>query len=115
MANDAREHYRSGHRLYGQKEWDGAIAEYEKALALEPDWSDCIQALGMAQMQKGELEAALASLLRATELAPKDHFAFTSLSMVYQRLDRIQEAEDAQAKARMLAWQEDVGSGPGAP
>jgi hypothetical protein len=41
--------------------------------------------------------------LKLTEMTPSDPQAFTSLSMIYQRLDRIEDAEKAQAKARMLS------------
>ena len=113
--NAAFELYKQGHRLYGQNRFDEAIAAYREALAVRPDWSDCLQALGMAQMHKGELEAALATMLRATELTPEDPFAFTNLSMIYVRMQRIDDAEKAQATAKMLAWKEEVKKNPHAP
>ena len=112
---EALEHYKRGHQLYGQNRFDEAIAAYREALAVQPDWSDCLQALGMSQMHKGELEAALATMLRATELTPEDPFAFTNLSMIYVRMQRIDDAEKAQATAKMLAWKEEVKKNPHAP
>ncbi len=111
----ASEHYRKGLELYGKRAYPQAIAEYRLALAERPDWSDCLQALGMAEMHAGELEQALATLLRVTELAPEDPLAFTSLSMAYQRANRIPEAEKAQAQARLLSWKQELKSNPGAP
>jgi len=88
---------------------------YDEALASAPAWTDPMQAKGMALMSAGRVGDALHVLKRVTELAPNDPLAFTSLSMAYVRLERIEEAEDAQAKARMLAWQEEVKTNPDAP
>ncbi len=111
----AIEHYKKGLELYGRRAYPEACAEYRQALALRPDWSDCLQALGMAQMHAGELEEALKHLTRVTELAPEDPLAFTSLSMCLQRLDRIPEAEKAQAQARLLSWKQELKTNPNAP
>ena len=113
--SDKLEHYKRGHGHYGQNEFVEAIAAYREALAIDPDWSDCLQALGMAQMQKGDLDDALKTMLRATELTPEDPFAFTSLSMIYVRREQIEEAEKAQATAKMLQWKEEVKTNPNAP
>jgi Flp pilus assembly protein TadD len=111
----AIEHYRQGLALYGRREYAAAIAEYRHALAERPEWSDCLQALGMAQMHAGDLRAALATLQHVTELAPEDPLAFTSLSMCLQRLERIPEAEKAQAQARLLSWKQELKKNPNAP
>ena len=60
-------------------------------------------------------EEALKNLERATQLAPEDPLAFTSLSMCLQRLNRIADAETAQAKARMLSWKQELKTNPNAP
>jgi len=115
MADAAVEHYKAGLGLYGQQKFAEASAEYEKALELRPDWADCLQALGMSQMNGGQLDQALETLERVTELAPEDPLAFTSLSMCLQRKDRIDDAEKAQAKARMLSWKQELKENPSAP
>ena len=109
------EHYRAGLGHYGKREYAAAVEAYRRALAERPEWSDCLQALGMAQMHGGELEEALKNLERVTQLAPEDPLAFTSLSMCLQRLNRIADAETAQAKARMLSWKQELKTNPNAP
>ena len=111
----AADHYREGLGHYGQRAFAEAIVAYRLALAERPDWSDCLQALGMAQMHAGRLQEALQNLQRVTELAPEDPLAFTSLSMCLQRLDRIADAEAAQAQARLLSWKRELKSNPKAP
>ena len=115
MVDQAIEFYKEGLALYGQQKYAESGEAYRKALELKPDWSDCLQALGMAQMNEGALDAALETLQRVTELAPEDPLAFTSLSMFLQRKDRIDDAEVAQAKARMLSWKQELKTNPGAP
>jgi len=112
---NAVDHYRAGLAHYGKRAYDEAIQAYRLALAERPDWSDCLQALGMAQMHAGELEEALKNLERVTKLAPEDPLAFTSLSMCLQRLNRIADAETAQAQARLLSWKHELKTNPHAP
>lgn len=115
MSDDAKKQYLEGMALYGQGKNVEAIEAYRRALELEPDWPDALQALGMAQLQDGQHAPALATLKRVTELAPEDPLAFTSLSMAYQRNDRIEDAEKAQATARMLSWKQELKTNPNAP
>ena len=111
----AAEHYRAGLAAYGKRDYAAAIESYGHALAERPDWTDCLQALGMAQMHQGQLDVALKTLERVTLLAPEDPLAFTSLSMCLQRLNRIADAEAAQAKARLLSWKRELLTNPHAP
>lgn len=113
--SDATEEYKRGMALYGQGQNAEAIEAFRRALELRPDWSDCLQALGMSQMNLGHLDEALATLTRVTELAPEDPLAFTSLSMIWVRKENIEEAEKAQAKARMLSWKQELRTNPNAP
>ena len=115
MTDQPLEHYKRGLALYGQQDFEGAIVEYAAALEERPEWSDCMQALGMAQMNAGQLQKALETLTRVTELAPEDPLAFTSLSMAYVRLEKIEEAEKAQAQARLLSWKQELKTNPNAP
>jgi tetratricopeptide (TPR) repeat protein len=113
--NGAVDHYRAGLAAYGRRAYAEAIDAYGRALSERPDWSDCLQALGMAYMHFGQLEVALQTLERVTQLAPEDPLAFTSLSMCLQRMNRIADAEAAQAKARLLSWKRELQTNPHAP
>ena len=116
MSNDqALDLYKEGLAQYGQKNYAQAADAYARALEVRPDWTDCMQARGMALMHQGLLEQALEILKRVTELAPEDPLAFTSLSMAYQRADKIEEAEKAQAQARLLSWKQELKTNPDAP
>jgi Flp pilus assembly protein TadD len=110
-----KELYLKGLGFYGQGKHADAIEAFEQAVAADASRADCLQALAMAQMHAGKLQEALTNVLKLTEMTPEDPQAFTSLSMIYQRLDRIEDAEKAQATARMLSWKEELKTNPGAP
>lgn len=105
----------AGMKLFGENKHAEAIDCFNAALAEDPEWSDALQALSMTQMNAGMLEEALTTSLRNCELAPTDPLAFTSLSMIYQRLDRIDDAETAQSKARLMSWKQELKENPDAP
>ncbi len=113
--SDAKSHYMAGLKQFGQNHFEEAIAEHRKALELQPDWPDVLNALATAQSKAGRHAEAVATIERAIELAPTDAFAFTSLSIFLQRLGKIPEAESAAAKARMLNWKEELKKNPNAP
>ena len=115
MSDPAKEAYLQGLKLYGEGKFAEAVAAFDRGLVVRPDWADLLQAKGMAQMNGGSYAEALETLLRYTELAPEDPSAFTSVSMCYQRLGRIEEAEKAQAQARMLSWKQELKTNPNAP
>ena len=60
-------------------------------------------------------EGLTSTLRRVIELTPNDAMAYTSLSIFLQRMNRIEEAEAAQAKARMISWKEELKTNPKAP
>jgi len=112
---EAKTHYLAGLKLFGQQKFAESIAEYRLALEQQPDWAEVIHALATAQSKLGDQDAAIATLQRVIELTPDDPFAFTSLSIFLQRAGKIPEAEGAAAKARMLAWKEELKKNPNAP
>ena len=113
--SDALEPYKRGLALFGENKHAEAIVAYQEALSLHPDWTDAMHALAMANMHLGELDEAIRIGLRIVELDPNDAFAHTSLSIFYQRKGMIEEAEKEGAKARMIAWKEELKTNPDAP
>ncbi len=115
MSDDKKAKYMEGMRLYGEGKHAEAIEAFRGALELDPDWTDAMQALAMAQMNSGELEAALETSKALCALPPEDPLAFTGLSMIYQRMERIEEAETAQNKARLMSWKQELKENPDTP
>jgi Flp pilus assembly protein TadD len=113
--SDANRHYLEGLGHYGKMELAESVAAFERALEAKPEWTDALHGLSMALLKSNRLEEALAIGKRLVELDPDDPAYRTSLSMIYQRLDRIEEAETEQSKSRMLAWKQELETNPNAP
>ena len=101
-----------GLKLFGENKHEEAIVEYKAALAEDPDWTDGLHGLAMAQMHAGKLEDAVQTGLRIVEIDKNDAFAHTSLSMFYMRMGKVEEAETEGAKARMISWKEELKTNP---
>ena len=59
-----------GSAHYGKGQLDEAIAEYRKAVELDPDIADSHNNLGLALYGKGQLDEAIAEYRKAIELGP---------------------------------------------
>lgn len=113
--SEANQHYLDGLAHYGRMELPESVAAFERALAEKPDWTDALHGLSMALLKSHRYEEALAVGKKLVELDPNDPAYRTSLSMIYQRLDRIEEAEVEQSKSKMLAWKQELETNPNAP
>jgi tetratricopeptide (TPR) repeat protein len=72
-----------------------AVAEFEKALEIEPDDLETLQALGGLKLDLGDAAAAEKHFLRALEVAPADSQALAGLARIYIASGETQKAIDA--------------------
>ncbi len=93
---------------FGDDKLDEAIANYQKALQIDPNYQDALHGLGMAQFNSGRVEEAIATAKRLIEIDQDDILAHTSLSMFYQSQNRIEEAEKEGNVARILGWKQEL-------
>ncbi len=70
--NYAAAHRAKGLILYGQGRLDESIAEYERALALDPAMVSAVIGLGWAYLNGGQIEKGLEFLDKAIRLSPHD-------------------------------------------
>lgn len=94
--------YRSGMDKYARQNFEGALADFEAALAIDPDFGDIHHSLAHVYDKLERLDEALDSARRAVALSPEEILAYTTLSVMCMRKGLIQEAEDAKAKAAEL-------------
>ena len=87
---------------------DEAITAYQEILAIDPNYVEAAHDLAHAYADAGQLEDAIATAKRLTELTPEDPLGFTVLSRFYQQNNMVPEAEAAAAKARMLDWKQQL-------
>jgi tetratricopeptide (TPR) repeat protein len=112
-AEEVEELFFDGTDLFGEGRLDEAMAAFDRCLALDPGYKDAI--LGRARVFAAEerWDEAIAEGRRLVDADPDDVLAYTNLSMLYQRAGRIEEAEEAGARARMLDWKRQLAEGGG--
>lgn len=93
-----------GHTELAIGDLEAAAEYYRQATEVEPENFDAWHALGMVNMKMDRYEDAIAAGLKAVEIRPNDQMAYTSLSLAYVRNGQIPEAEDMNAKARIISW-----------
>jgi tetratricopeptide (TPR) repeat protein len=81
-----------GQALYKQGRIDEAIAEYEKAIALDSSLDAARLGLGEALMQQGRLDDAIAQFAKVLELEPENTAARLQLGVLRGRQGRYDEA-----------------------
>jgi len=101
---DTQELYDKAYDLLCEGNTDEAITAYKAILEIDPNYVEAVHDLAHAYADNGQLDAAIATALRLTELTPEDEMSFTVLSRFYQQNHMVPEAEAAAAKARMLDW-----------
>ncbi|MBN1190690.1 MAG: tetratricopeptide repeat protein [Dehalococcoidales bacterium] len=84
--------YNSGNANYRQKKYDAAIADYSKAIELDPSRGIAYSNRGAAYSAKGENEQALDDHNHAIELDPNYSLGYYNRAMVYHLMKRLEEA-----------------------
>lgn len=106
---DARAHYYLGNLLYDKKRHEEAIAQWETAARLEPDFSIPWRNLGVAYYNvRHEGERALAFYFRALAANPRDARVLSELDQLAKRLGASPQARlERLEKYRDLVEQRD--------
>ena len=99
--------YKSGMTHYARQDFQAALADFGRAIEIDPEFADVHQSLAHVHEKLGDFDAALESAKKAVELNPDDFLAHTSLSMFYQRKGMIPEAEAEKALAAELQQRQD--------
>jgi tetratricopeptide (TPR) repeat protein len=81
---------------------DGALADYEQAIAVDPRLADAYYSRGIVLCDKNDLQKAIADYTRAIELNPRFAAAYGNRGLVRLRLGLHAEAEKDFAKCLQL-------------
>jgi serine/threonine protein kinase len=96
-------HFALGYyRYYAQRDYAGALAEFQQAEKSLPNSADVIEALAALQRRLGHWDEAVAEQRRVVELDPRNIHASFSLATTYRILRRFPEA--LATVDRALAW-----------
>ena len=102
------EHYDRALEALAGGNLEDAVAEYQKALEINPTFTDALHGLAQAFAQQGQLDEAIAAAQRITEIDPDDVLAHTSLSRFYQQQGKKAEAEEEANQARIPGWKQQL-------
>ena len=97
--------------FFGENQLEEAIAEYQKALDIDPGYQDALHGLARAEFDHGQIDEAIETAKRLTVIDTDDILAHTSLSMFYQAKGMIDEAEREGNVARVLGWKQELKEG----
>jgi len=95
-------HYILGFISSNKRQWDKAIAEFEIAVAKEPDNGEYLRGLAWAVYSSGDVAKGLASLEKASRLAPTDANILTDLAVAYLSSINIDKATEYAERAVRL-------------
>jgi tetratricopeptide (TPR) repeat protein len=104
----AEDHYYAGIDFFGEGKLPDAIAEYTRALELDPKFGDALHGLAQAYHAQQDFDRTIETARRILELDPDDILAWTTISRAYQRKGMVPEAEEAGNKARILGWKQQL-------
>ncbi len=82
----------SGDAFYQAGQLDEALAEYERALALDPENVNVHNSIGVCHGDREDWDSALASFNRAIELDPEDAFAIYNAGYIYMQKEDYEKA-----------------------
>lgn len=86
-------------RLAQKGKTDAAIACWQAAISLHPEYIDAYYNMGIAQVEAGNLEDAVESFQTTIELDPNHTNAFYNLGLTLSKLDKLDEAIAAYDRA----------------
>ena len=97
----ARKEYDKGRELEKKEKWDSALASFQKAVEVYPEYAIAWFEIGRVQVQKGELGAARQSFQQSSVADSKfigPHHELAQLALQNQQWQEVVDATDAVLK-----------------
>lgn len=98
----AKAYYNRGGTYFQEQKYDLAIADYTKAIALDPKFSDAYLNRGVSYKKKEQYTQALADYAKVAQLEPKDPAVYRNQGIVYEILKNYDLAISNYTKAIQL-------------
>ncbi len=109
----AEDHYYAALDLVLEGHHEQAVAEYQQAVAADPQFTDALHGLSRALQDLSRFDEAIEVSKKISAIDPDDILAHTSLSILYQKKGMVPEAEAEGNKARVLGWKQQLKKGSG--
>jgi tetratricopeptide (TPR) repeat protein len=91
--------FEQGNIFYSNKNFEDAIASYDQALKIKPDYHDAWYNRGISLYHLGQFEAAIASFDQALKIKPDDHDAWYNRGISLYHLGQFEAAIAAYEQA----------------
>ncbi|MGI9161251.1 MAG: tetratricopeptide repeat protein, partial [Saprospiraceae bacterium] len=91
-ATSVRAYNNRGDYYYKQKQYDKAVADFEAALKINPDFARAYRNLAKIQRERGQAGAALENLTRAIKLAPEKADVYVTRGDLYYKAGQYEKA-----------------------
>ncbi len=92
LNQDAKTWLDRGNEQYGKGDFEGAIASYDKAIEIKPDFHEVWYLRGLALFNLGRFKEVIASYDKAIEIKPDFHEAWYFRGLALDNLGRFEEA-----------------------
>lgn len=102
--SEAEQHHNVGVGLALKEQWNEAIAEFDEALRLDPNYAVAYINRSTAYFALGQYERAIRDLDEAIRLNAKDDVAYANRALAYTALSKDQEAKRDAARAVELGY-----------
>jgi tetratricopeptide (TPR) repeat protein len=100
--DDAYPLIRAARARVSRRDFDGAVADADQAVARDEGNAEAFQALGRARLGQGKLPEAIKAFDTAVELNPDQGYALNNLGYAYLLANRNVDAVQALTRARAL-------------
>ncbi len=85
-------HFKKGDSYQEKGQWDKAIAEYNKAIELNPEYAEAYYNRGIAYGNKGQYDQAISDYTKAIELNPRYAMAYVTRGSAYRQKGQFDQA-----------------------
>jgi len=89
---EAKKAFDRGVRAAADQKYTDAIAAFQQAVTVDPEYADCLNELGVAEAALGNLENAAEDFQKAIDVAPEHPAALPNLSIALAKLRRFHDA-----------------------
>jgi len=89
---EAQEYFQKGIDCFREKKYEEAIAEFEKALKIDPNLAEGYYGLGYAYCYKNQCETSLSYFQKAIELSPNYVDAYNAMGYAYSILGKYEDS-----------------------
>ncbi len=72
LADKALDYYQSGIRKYDKGNILGALADFDKAIEMRPNYANAYYGRGVVKKATGDLDGAITDLTKAIQIRPSD-------------------------------------------